>query len=287
MAIKYRRVLGDFAESISISKSSESEFPFVRVPKFELIGNQTRSLVGNDLILWAPFVTEDQKMEWNDFSKSEQGWYNESLAIVQSNPYADMGRFVAGSEFRDYIWEGDDLDNGKEVDAAGPFAPLWHISPPTSSLTSVNYNVLDEPYINELVPVFLQTRDFLMSSAKMLSEDGLSKSIIDSQSLVLEENATDRPYSTHLTPVYEQLGNITSSLVGVLLSTIVWDKYLLALFHEDETGIELVLRNTCNQSFTYDLQDGEVRLLFLSESCLKVPTNQNTNAISISVAVIS
>jgi hypothetical protein len=249
------------AESITVSKSNESEFPFVRVPKFELLGNQTRFRIGNDLILWAPFVSADQGTEWANFSKKEQGWYNESLSILGSDPSVDLSRFVIGSEFRDYIWEGNDVSSGRAVDSAGPFAPLWHISPPTSSLSSINYNILNEKYISDLLPVFKETRDYVMSSAKMLSEDGLSKSIIDSQSLILDDK-TDRPYTTHFTPVYEELGDISSSLVGVLVSTIVWDEYLSSLFHEDETGIVLVLRNTCDQAFTYLLEDGKVRLRF-------------------------
>jgi hypothetical protein len=256
-ALKYTRVMGDLAESISISKSSDSEFPFVRVPKFELLGSQARSLLGNDVILWAPFVSEDQKASWADFSKNEIGWYNESMSILRNDPSVDLSRFKGSSEFRDFIWEGDDLASGIEVATSGPFAPLWQISPPTSSLTSINYNILHEPDINAMLPVFQETRDYLLSSAKLLSEDGLSRSIIDSQAISLVD--TDRLYTTHFSPVYETLDDTSSALVGILLSTIIWDEYLASLFHDDETGILLVLRNTCDQSFTFDLQDGDVR----------------------------
>lgn len=252
--------MGDMAESITISKSSEFEFPFVRVPKFELLGSQTRSLVGNDLILWAPFVSEEQKADWADFSKREQGWYNESLSILQSDSSVDWSRFVAGSEFRDYIWEGEDLASGTAVETSGPFAPLWQISPPTSSISSINYNILHEKYVNNMIPVFKLTRDYLLGSAKMHAVDGLPKSIIDSQGISLE-GTTSRPYTTHFTPVYDKLDDTNSSLVGVLLSTIIWEEYLESLFHDDERGIVLVLRNTCDQSFTFALQDGKVRSL--------------------------
>jgi hypothetical protein len=269
--------MGDMAESITISKNSKPEFPYIRVPKFELLGSQTRSIIGNDLILWAPFVSEDQKIMWAEFSKNEQGWYNESLSILKSDPSVDLRRFVAGSEFRDYIWEGDDLVSGEAVYTHGPFAPLWQISPPTSSLMSINYNILHETYINTMLPVFKQTRDYLLSSAILLSDNGLSKSIIDSQGLNIED-ATDRPYTIHFTPVHEKLDDTSSALVGILLSTIIWDEYLESLFHADETGIVLILRNNCEQSFTFALQEGKVRF-FSFHGCLKSTSKVNTNVI--------
>jgi hypothetical protein len=255
--VDYKRFMGNLAESVTISKNESVEFPFVRVPNFELLGNQARSLLGNDIVLWAPFVAEDQLTEWSSFTVAEQGWYDESLSILQSDSSFQSNRFVNGSKLRDYIWEGDELSQGKMAVSPGPFAPLWHISPPTSSMTSINYNILHETYINDLLPAFIQTRDYVMSGMTLPSS-GLSNSIVDSQDLNSDEKR-DRPYTTHLTPVFGLLNDVNSPLVGFLLSTIIWEDFLTNIFHHHEQGITAVLRNTCNQVFTYTVQGGQVR----------------------------
>ena len=48
--------------------------------------------------------------------------------------------------------------------------------------------------------------------------------------------------------------------VGMLLTTILWDKYISSIFHDEDVGIVVILHNTCNQSFTYAVDEGQVSL---------------------------
>jgi hypothetical protein len=255
---KYNQVMGYMAQMVTISKDEATEFPFVRVPKFEMLGRHARDAISTNTVIWAPFVTERQLTEWSNFSTAEQGWYRESLSILKRDPVVDEHRFANGSKLRDYIWERNELSDGETaVTSRGPFAPLWQISPPPSSLTSINYDLMQEKYIKVLMPILVKTRDYVMSSAKIPSND-LSGSDFVSKELNLEEKI-DHPYSTHLTPVSDRLNDVNSPLAGFLLSTISWTDFLSRLFRQDEHDMSLVLRNTCNQAFTYNVQRGKVR----------------------------
>lgn len=252
----------NLAETITASANKNvQDFPFVRVPKFELLGSHLRSIVQNDVTIWAPLVTEQQREKWTNFSASEIGWYNESLKILQEEVSIPTEQYEEG-EFRDNIWEGPDLNDTNFVAAAapGPFAPLWQISPPTLSLSSINYNLLHIEHIRDLLSAFIQTNDCVMSAAKTDME-GLPKAIVSSQDLGYEahSDSSAHPHTTQLTPVFDSLGNNTSSIVGFILSTIHWDDFLSGVFTPDINGVLVVIRNNCNQSLSFEIKNGEVR----------------------------
>lgn len=261
--IEHNQVMSLLAQSITASNTEPSKFPFVRVSHFELLGRHAREALGGSSILWAPFVAASQLPEWSSFCYQEQDWYNESLTIFQSDPSVVEGYHdqKTSGEFREYIWEGDDLQNVTSSNGSGPFAPLWHISPPSSSSLPINYNVLHEAYIKDALPTFVQSRESVLSSAQNPDADHLwSWAAPSSHVDFAEDEKRNGPFTTHLTPVFERLYDVNSTLVGVLLSKLVWVDFISSLFHGDDHGIVAILHNSCNQSYTYTINDGKVRL---------------------------
>ena len=257
---KYLKSMTNLAETITASAiKNVQEFPFVRVPKFELLGSHLRSIVANDVTIWAPLITEQQREKWSNFSASEIGWYNESLTIVQEEENTSIDQHEDG-EFRGDIWEGSDLIDTNYVAAAspGPFAPLWQISPPALSLSSINYDLLQNDHIRDLMPALIQTNDCVMGAATTGTE-GLPKSIAIFQDSVHDLESA-HPRTDQLTPVFDKLGN-NSSIVGFILSTIHWDEFLAGVFTPDINGVAVVIRNNCDQSLSYEVRNGEVRYI--------------------------
>jgi hypothetical protein len=64
-------------------------------------------------------------------------------------------------------------------------------------------------------------------------------------------------------PIFRELGDVndSSEVVGVIQGVVPWDRYLTNLLPEGVDGITCVLKNTCGQAFTYELDGNRVRLL--------------------------
>jgi hypothetical protein len=260
------------AESVTTaSKITGETFPFVRVPMFEVLGSQSRSLTGSEMILWAPLVTEAQQPEWSNYSTSNQNWYNESIDFVTNVAETNGKKFTykPDAPFLDFIWlEGNETYPSIPSPPPGPFAPIWQCSPPPFSLTFINFDLLKESYVKSLLPSLIHLRDGLMSGilSKVVRLAGIFITAEDHEASHLQHvrdayNGSTflHPHCVHLQPVYEELNDHDSNVVGVLLSLVAWDTFMASLLPEGVTGIVAVLHNTCDQNHTYFLDGYKVR----------------------------
>jgi hypothetical protein len=73
----------------------------------------------------------------------------------------------------------------------------------------------------------------------------------------------DHPHSVLIQPVFRELGDVNdlSEIVGLIQAVVPWDRYLTNLLPEGVDGITCVLKNTCSQAFTYELNGNRVRFL--------------------------
>jgi hypothetical protein len=134
----------------------------------------------------------------------------------------------------------------------------------------VNFDMLQGAFIEPMIPSLLFLREGLMSAV-------LPEVVVD-PFVSLNHEASDlqyvrdayngstyfHPHSLHLQPVYEELNDHDSNIVGVLFSLIPWDIFMSNLIPKGVTGIIAVLHNTCEQNHTYFLDGHTVRKLFES-----------------------
>ena len=225
----YLTTMFNLAQTITTSTIKDNEtFPFVTVPRFELLGSQIRSVVANDVIIWAPLVGECLREAWSIFSTSAMSWYNESLSLYKDKPGASTDKYFDGA-FRDEIWEGPDLNDTSYVAATTPglFAPIWQISPPTLSISSVNYNLLHQEIIYDSFPALLQANDCVLSDVRSDS-GGLAEAIFNSEH-AFSDLQSDHPHTIQLTPV-SLTSDSKSFVVGFILSIIHWDNIFDGVF---------------------------------------------------------
>jgi len=75
------------------------------------------------------------------------------------------------------------------------------------------------------------------------------------------------PHAVALTPIFKGLfGEERNEIVGVLFSIIPFDKYMKNLLPKGVDSLEVVLWNTCNQTFTFHIQGPDVstaRIVFI------------------------
>lgn len=70
---------------------------------------------------------------------------------------------------------------------------------------------------------------------------------------MLNNSDSSFPHSFVCHPVHENLNDPDSPIVAILGGGIAWDFALRNLLPEGVRGISAVIRNTCNQSYTFDL----------------------------------
>jgi hypothetical protein len=82
------------------------------------------------------------------------------------------------------------------------------------------------------------------------------------------ESAYARPHAFFLQPIFREIYNDTSEVVGYIDAAIPWDLYFADLLPEGVKGIACVASNTCGQSFTYFLDGNKVSCSHLKMSAI-------------------
>jgi len=63
-----------------------------------------------------------------------------------------------------------------------------------------------------------------------------------------------------MVPVFEELNKPDSNIVAYYVGVVPFDRYFAKLLPEGVNGIYCVLRNTCGQAYTYELDGNRVSL---------------------------
>lgn len=93
-----------------------------------------------------------------------------------------------------------------------------------------------------------------------VEHDAFHDSFVDAADPKLDKYL--HPHSVLIQPVFRNLGSIneTSEIIGLIQAVVPWDRYLTNLLPEGVDGITCVLKNTCGQAFTYELDGNRVRV---------------------------
>lgn len=229
---------------------NNEKFPFVTVELFEVIGSQARRMSGVDELMWSPMVDIEEYAAWTNYSTEHIGWLNESIALY----LAENGNNLT---LDNYDLSDTDYAISSPIPglptSAGPWAPIWQISPPPVASYIINF-------------------DMYAFGAKILDDavekfrTGLISEVIATPG---QENVPPSCVVVH--PVYERLfDQDTAEIVGHLYSKFPWDAYLVNLLPKGVTGINAVLKNSCGQHFSYALEGTSVRI----QSWITVPVTK-------------
>ena len=66
-------------EITSYALESNSTFPFVTLPEFELKGSHLRQQSGSHIVHWLPLVTDDKREDWEEYASEKRGHIQESF----------------------------------------------------------------------------------------------------------------------------------------------------------------------------------------------------------------
>ena len=142
----------------------------------------------------------------------------------------------------------------------GPFATLWHTSPPPHSLVYFLYNFASDPEYQTIFSLMEDVRDTLFGNTNFFLGTVVDF-IVDSdrhQNLHemrhYEENGATinavQPHGSLVQPVFRSLEQ-DADIVGYLMGIMAFDAYLIDLLPDGVDGIFVVVENTCGAVFTY------------------------------------
>jgi hypothetical protein len=263
-----------FSNTVSASAiATNSEFPFVTVPTFEVLGESVRQQSGAELLIFTPKVEIDEVTRWQEYATANEWWYEESkqLAISSSEGSLVQSDFAPGSPLP-FIYESflDENGNPSVMPAVNnpPFYPLWQVSPPPFSPVLMKANIGVQPEFVSVSKAADIAREGVLGSTLFFDVYGLTglaskeedheafhaKFMVSSDT----ESAYNRPHAFFLQPIFREIYNDTSEIVGYINALFTWDRYFANLLPEGVKGITCVASNTCGQSFTYYLDGNGV-----------------------------
>jgi hypothetical protein len=245
--------------------ATNSEFPFVTVPTFEILGESVRQQSGAEALIFNPKVEASDLARWQEYATANQGWYEESKRLdVSSGDGSLVASDYGPARFVPFVYDRTLDEDGKPkvVPAANPpFFPIWQFSPPPFTPDPIKANIASRPdYAAALKAVEIVREGVLgetatdpnpLASAALKTEE--HEAFHDAFVTSNTESAFARPHGKFIQPIFREIYNDTSEIVGTVQAMIAWDRYFANLLPDGVKGITCVLKNTCGGSFTYHL----------------------------------
>ena len=237
-------------------------FPFVTFPNFEVYATQAREAAGLEVISYAPVVTLDQADAFVNYTVDHKKWISDSRKLGMQLDSSLQFDDVENTEFIPVIYDVNPLA-GETFPSLGegPFAALWHTSPPPQSLIYFLYNFASDPEYETIFGLMEEFRDVLFGNTNFFLGtvvdfiQGGSKH----QSLHEARHHQDgkevnitQPHCSLVQPVFSSL-DADADIAGYIMGIMAFDAYLIDLLPDGVRGIHVVVENTCGAVFTYRL----------------------------------
>mmetsp|Transcript_7886 Transcript_7886/g.15271 ORF Transcript_7886/g.15271 Transcript_7886/m.15271 type:complete len:1152 (-) Transcript_7886:303-3758(-) len=280
-------------------------FPAVTIGSFEVEGMSVRVASKIHGVVFTPLLYSNGDMQaWNGYSAQEQDWIVSSRKVFEASPDAMEDSFQNPidqlSPVKPYI---SGFPHGAPVTTlpldGTPVAPWWQQSPPPyDAATKVNANVLEDPEVRTLYQAMVQAREAIFGPVSTLDlfSQGFAKTATETKRRdgdqlygddsfakahgddsgghhrVLEEDRY-HPMSVFMQPVFADLFDTNSPLVGVLHAAVRWDSYVVNLLPQGVNGIRVVMRNDCGDPHTYEVNGPNA--VYIGQGELRAPKYEN------------
>ncbi|CAB9508033.1 Receptor-type guanylate cyclase gcy [Seminavis robusta] len=229
------------------AQTSESVFPFVTVPFFEVHGHHARDISHVDFFSFCPLVAEANRQAWEDYSVFNQWWVQGDQ--IETYTTAEQVAIVTNEteqKIPSNIYRIDEQGHRTVNLGHPPYAPRWQISPPPSDVIVVNYDVLSTDTVKAIFDAMVVTNSPVMSG------------IVDNRLLQSAGVTEEAPSSLLVFPVYQNFNYSTPDIVGFLEVLFNWKTFLSLLLPEGQGGVYYVLQTSCGDEYTFENTNGEI-----------------------------
>ena len=249
-ALNQQHSLRDSLEGLSneitaYAQQQNETWPFVQLPLLEsyaktFFDHSKAEFVGvNNEVSHAQ---RDAFIRWT--TDHYQSWLEESHMLQ----YGNLDRLSTNeSTYNEYISTQSEpgFPPEKELDS---YSVRIAQSPPMRAYgPTMNLNIASINGITDII-----------EAVKVLQNETLVTAVKPFNAVPAEEHKNfhtdsnaDHPHSFMYTPIYQRVRDPDSDIVGTLSSSVAWDASMQNLLPETVTGILCVIKNDCDQTFTY------------------------------------
>jgi Adenylate and Guanylate cyclase catalytic domain len=223
-----------------------------------------------EAVVYTPIVQNSEVTQWASYTKTNRWWIAESRYVAlqaakNSDQLSIMLSDFSESGVMPFIYANNGTHLLNQEESPGPYMPVWQASPPPFQEFYINFDALSTEFADlSRTAVFTNDmlfsrhlenlRDLTSSALKHSDHEAYHKKLLgDDFDQDSGHDAYDHPHCEVTVQVYETTNDDSSIPRGVLSGFMGWDRYLLNLLPDDVEGITCVLKNTCDQAFTYEI----------------------------------
>lgn len=215
------------AETIaSMTEIKNATWPFVEIPRFDLLSFPLLNSTSVSQVAYAPLVTMENQQQWEMFSYERGIIHGTSIArhIFRFSEH-DQGDFV--------IQDGPGLSKGP-----GNYAPIWQQVPARQTPSVTNFDLLSHPFFRSIY------EDMIDRGHPSVSR-GIDLKWVEKSN----KNASTSPLASFLFhPIYRSSitePSTADDLVGFIIATIQWDLILSDILEDGAEQMVVLLESTC------------------------------------------
>jgi class 3 adenylate cyclase len=243
----------------SLAFDSNVTWPYFTIPNYEYRAANARELANAASLAFLPFVTQEDRSGWEEYSVDNTRWIEDAAAFQTSISRRRLATpVVIENGISDQIYLLDKNGKAKVDDHPGPYFPMWQHYPVIPSI--VNYDLLWNDNFHDGIQSMMSSKNAVIGKIWDLAETN----DVFAQFLEAWESDSgldhDDPISKLFYPVFDNL-NSNHTLVAMLASVINWKTYFQNILPPHVNGVVVVLSNACDQTYTYNIVGAKAFLM--------------------------
>jgi hypothetical protein len=256
-----------------------AKWPLVTLPDFAPRALSSRELADALSVGIMPVVQSDERRLWEQYTRVNSAWIPEGLAFenqtyteqagtstrrLQAENVPDFSQGFASTIYKMEPIEAADgpISIPQIEDSKGAYLPIWQNSGVVRAL--VNYNLDSNVNFTDSIQACLQSEKAVMSRVTDLSRQGpLATSVLSIWEKYAGVHYGD-PFSVMNFPVFDSFDG-SKTLVGIVFMVTYWSSYFDGVLTEDGKGIIVVVENECEQTYTYEVNAGDVTFVGIGD----------------------
>jgi hypothetical protein len=237
----------------ALSLHQNALWPYYTIPNFEQRTAEVKKLTKSNVLIFAPIVSTNARRTWDTYAEQSTSWIADVLEYqimaVDERFVNGNGTIIVSPLHSDPT---DPFSSTIPSATAGPYAPAWQVTSCPSDLSIVNYDLLNNEHFKNAYEFIDEEHAVAITKVFDVSE------LLGSAAIPSIDHTL--PHSILVQPLYKDFTS-TSSIIGTYALQINWIDFLQNILQHDRNGFICVLKNTCEQQFTFQVNGPNGMLL--------------------------